>query len=240
MRRFTGRLSMRTLYISAPGRSVFPGLGSIVTIAVALGVAAWAGQARANEHWFPSNCLPQSNSQYTATLHQLYAAGLIDLSDPIHFDFTSCDPPPLPGNTTNHSFNSLVRARISTDSGQSYQNHQVPAQVTVRVTNLTTIGDLTIFDTEMLQLDISGGTLPAGTMIRESPTQASTGRTTERPGAGGYYIDSFFDVFTELSLDGGQTWMPSDNGAGHVEMDIINPTPTKNRTWGLIKSLYRR
>ena len=232
---------MRSHYISPPGRSAFTGLGSILTIAIALGVAAWAGPARANEHWFPGDCLPPPNSQYTATLHQLYAAGLIDLRDPIHFDFTSCDPPPpLPGNTTNHSFGSAVRARISMDGGQSYQNHQAPAQVTVRVTNLTTIGDRTIFDTEMLQLDISGGTLPPGVMIRESPTRASTGRTTERPGAGGYYIDSFFDIFTELSLDGGQTWMPSDNGAGHVGMDIINPTPAKNHTWGLIKSLYRR
>lgn len=99
-------------------------------------------------------------------LHQLYAAGLIDLRDPIHFDFAGCDPPPpLPGNSTTHSFSSAVRARLSTDGGQS-------------------------------------------------PTRASTGRTTERPGAEGYYIDSFFDIFTELSLDGGP--------------------------WGLIKSLYRR
>jgi hypothetical protein len=75
-------------------------------------------------------------------------------------------------------------------------------------------------------------------MIRESPTLASTGKTTERPGAGGFYIDSFFDIFTELSLDGGQTWMPSDSGAGHVQMDILNPTPARKSTWGTIKNLY--
>jgi hypothetical protein len=50
-------------------------------------------------------------------------------------------------------------------------------------------------------------------MIRESPTKASTGVTSiidlSGPGPPGpYHIDSFFDVFTELSLDGGQTWIP--------------------------------
>jgi hypothetical protein len=225
---------MRSSYTAPPGR---PGFGWIV--AVALLAAAWAGQGRASEHWFPSNCVPQPNSQYTASFHQLYAAGLIDLRDPIHFDFTSCNPPPPPGPPTNHSFGSSVRAKISNDGGATYQNHQAPAQCTVRMTNAGTVGGTMIFDTEMLQLDISGGTLPPNVKIRESPTLASTGRTTMRPGAGGFYIDSFFDVFTELSLDGGQTWMPSDNGAGHVVMDIINSTPANNSTWGKIKSLYR-
>lgn len=65
------------------------------------------------------------------------------------------------------------------------------------------------FDTEMLQLDLMG--LPPGMMIRESPTRASTGRTSlQGLPTPGYHIDSFFDVFTELSLDGGQSWLPAD------------------------------
>ena len=233
---------MRSLYTAPPGRPAHAGPGSIIAVAVALVVAAGAGQARANEHWFPSNCVPQPNSQYVAAFHQLYAAGLIDLRNPIHFDFTSCNPPPpLPGLPQSHTFGSVVRCQISTNGGATYQNHQAPAQCTVRMTNLGTIGDRTIFDTEMLQLDLSGGTLPPNVRIRESPTLASTGRTTMRPGpGGGVYIDSFFDVFTELSLDNGASWMPSDNGSGRVEMDILSATPAKGSTWGLIKSLYRR
>ena len=126
------------------------------------------------------------------------------------------------------------------DGGATYQNYTAPAQVTVKVTNTGTSGGTTQFDTEMLQLDLSGGTLPPGVRVRESPTLQSTGQATERPGAGGFFIDSFFDVFTDLSVDNGATWMPSDNGSGHVAMDIINPTPVKGSTWGLIKSLYRR
>ena len=84
-----------------------------------------------------------------------------------------------------------------------------------------TTGD---FDTEMLALNLSGGTLPPGVMIRESPTRASLGhtKTTALPG-GLYQIESFFDVFTELSIDNGVSWMPSTNGAGHV---TLVPEPT--------------
>src|SRR5262249_24791170 len=58
----------------------------------------------------------------------------------------------------------------------------------------------TFYDTEMLQLDF---TLPNGMMVRESPTRASTGKTAIAPDpGGGFMIDSFFDVFTELSTDG--------------------------------------
>jgi hypothetical protein len=59
-------------------------------------------------------------------------------------------------------------------------------------------------------------------MLRESQTLPSLGTTTvtSQPG-GAFHIDSFFDIFTELSLDGGQTWIPADNsirvsGSGNV------------------------
>jgi PEP-CTERM motif-containing protein len=89
-----------------------------------------------------------------------------------------------------------------------------PAPMTTSVTKLNGLppGE-PVFDTEMLQLNISGGTLPpSGVMIRESPTKASTGRHSLTDLGGGLYrIDSFFDVFTELSLDGGQTWTPANS-----------------------------
>jgi hypothetical protein len=66
------------------------------------------------------------------------------------------------------------------------------------------------FDMEVLSFDISGvynGVSPF--IIRESPTLASTGRTTIESLPGGQYrIDSFFDVFTDMSVDGGATWFP--------------------------------
>ena len=87
------------------------------------------------------------------------------------------------------------------------------------------------FQTEMLALDLQGGSLPPGVMIRESPTLQSLGQTTITAiGPGQYQIDSFFDVFTELSIDGGATWMPSNTGPGHV---TLVPEPTSMSLLGL-------
>jgi hypothetical protein len=62
-------------------------------------------------------------------------------------------------------------------------------------------------------------------MIRESPTLASTGQTSIADLGGGLYrIDSFFDIFTELSVDGGSTWMPATSS---VRMDLkMVPEPS--------------
>ena len=60
-------------------------------------------------------------------------------------------------------------------------------------------------------------------MIRESPTRQSTGNTsiTDIGPAAGCHIDSFFDVFTELSLDGGQTWIPKQElTAGSTRVNL--------------------
>jgi hypothetical protein len=65
-------------------------------------------------------------------------------------------------------------------------------------------------------------------MLRESPTLASTGEhsLSISPPMGGMpgmlKIDSFFDVFTELSLDGGFTW---HQASGPFRMTITNITP---------------
>jgi hypothetical protein len=50
---------------------------------------------------------------------------------------------------------------------------------------------------------------PTTIQIRESPTRASSGGgscTELGGGGGGYMIDSFFDIFTEVSMDGGNSW----------------------------------
>jgi hypothetical protein len=70
------------------------------------------------------------------------------------------------------------------------------------------VGGVETIEAEMVSLNITGGGLPPDVMIRESPTRASGGggSRTVLGGGGGYQIDSFFDVFTELSVDGGMSW----------------------------------
>ncbi|NIM50748.1 MAG: hypothetical protein GTO22_16100, partial [Gemmatimonadales bacterium] len=66
------------------------------------------------------------------------------------------------------------------------------------------------WDAEIVSMSLSGDVGGMQVEIRESFTQASSGRTDIADLGGGlYHIDSFFDVFTELSVDGGQTWIAS-------------------------------
>jgi hypothetical protein len=85
---------------------------------------------------------------------------------------------------------------------------------------------------EMLSMNLVGNHPTLGqVMIRESPTLPSQGQhalhpmpgTPAMPG-GMLAIDSFFDVFTELSLDGGQTWVPADR-AIPMTLTYITPEP---------------
>jgi hypothetical protein len=91
-----------------------------------------------------------------------------------------------------------------------------------------------VFEMEMLSFDISGvydGVSPF--QIRESPTIASTGQTIieSRPG-GQFRIDSFFDVFTEMSVDGGRTWfpmVPEPSTAVLMMLAAVGATPCRKR-----------
>lgn len=57
---------------------------------------------------------------------------------------------------------------------------------------------------------VSSSTVNApGISLRQSPTLTSVGENTYTPVQNGYWCDSFFDIFTELSIDGGNTWLPT-------------------------------
>jgi hypothetical protein len=181
----------------------------------------------APERPFPTPNLPPPAGQYVSPqrYHALYAQGII-LSNVSHRRFTQSQPPPPPGGTQTHEFGSDIDADLSQDGGQSWRRISAPATVVTRVTHVVEADGTAFFDTEMLALDLRGGDLPPGVMVRESPTRASLGRTSMRQVADGTgqiwdYISSFFDVFTELSLDGGQTWSPAEAGPGHVVLDVL-------------------
>ena len=72
---------------------------------------------------------------------------------------------------------------------------------------LTVNGSNCTIGIEMVALSLVGAANPL-LMIRESPTLVSSGQMTimsDGSGTGGSF-NSFFDVFFELSLDGGGTW----------------------------------
>lgn len=119
-------------------------------------------------------------------------------------------------------FNSNLTGELSIN-GSPDQPITANGQVTTVVHGK--IGNVTgTFNTEMLAMNLSAG---GGVFIRESPTLASTGQTSITPiGGGNFHIDSFFDIFTELSVDGGNTWMPGNStGPGGSSLVTLEALP---------------
>ena len=192
--------------------------------------------------------LPPAGVYLSTDIHQIYGGPALEflLTLPAHYPFANevkrdhggqqSDGTHLPGTPADEieTFGSKLTAVLEVKvNGVSQGIQPITASgpfgsvmTLVQGRNLSPTGVGT-FNTEMLKLDLSG----PGFMIRESPTLASTGKTTVTDIGGGLYkIDSFFDVFTELSIDGGRTWMPGHDAdgrplAGHVTLEAV-PEPS--------------
>jgi len=84
-----------------------------------------------------------------------------------------------------------------------------------------------LFDAKIVSMEFSGNLpLPSDDMvilIRESPTTMSLGAMEIiSQGDGTFQIESFFDVATELSVDGGQSWICSRPETRRME---LHPAP---------------
>ncbi|MDY7010533.1 MAG: PEP-CTERM sorting domain-containing protein [Planctomycetota bacterium] len=79
------------------------------------------------------------------------------------------------------------------------------------------------FDAEIVSANCTGSIGPVIGIIRENLTLASTGQIEITDLGGGLYnIDSFFDIFTELSVDGGQSFSPDVNAPHRM---VLVPEP---------------
>lgn len=167
---------------------------------------------------FPTDCLPPQG-KYLERGPINY--GPVFITEILHFGFIGpcMSPPQSGGPPLDETFQSTVTGRIN-----GTQPFSATATVRVLVSFDQAVGNTRFFETEMLQLDLVG--LP-GAIIRESPTLQSLGETAimdlSGVGNGPFRIDSFFDVFTELSLDGGNTWLPADR-PGRVKLVAVPAT----------------
>jgi hypothetical protein len=129
--------------------------------------------------------LPPNASYAALGVHQY---GPVELRGSTHAQFSASAPPPpsIAGASTVHTFNSVIEGDLFLFG--SFIDHIIAdGLTTVRVEFDQLLGAERFFDTELLQLDISGGNLPAGVLIRESPTLPSFGRTAIRDLGGGQF-----------------------------------------------------
>lgn len=167
---------------------------------------------------YSTDLLPPPEGSYTSNSNVTFVDGTV-LRNIVLSGFTNSIPAPqsgIPFQQVNqvHSFGSTLDLDLSQDYGLTWM-HQ---SVSVPGSMSTTLFDY-VLQTRYYQEQLTGLTayLYGGSLIlRESPIQASTGFTEITPdGSGGYDITSFFDVFFEITSNGGITWIPA-NASVHI------------------------
>ena len=150
-----------------------------------------------------SPTLPPGMGQYEAYYHANYPQGVL-LNDPIHSRFVNVVRNDDGSGNELETFDSTLEATADVPLMSMFD---VPVMltgpVTVRVQAYTS-GMTGTFATEIISMSLSGDVGGMPVEVRESPNLPSMGQTTITDLGGGLWeIDSFFDVFTELSVNGG-------------------------------------
>ena len=170
----------------------------------------------------PSNLFPDPFGIYYSVNTGFYPTpgGLVTLEGlRLSSPTGSIAPPAAPGTSVwgaGATFDAFTQ--MSFFGGPTLTSTNPGQGASASITGLLDAPPTHTYDTVMLSLNLGG--LPFGAKIRESPTLASTGHHTITDTPPNFQIDSFFDVFTELSLDGGATWTPA-TGSVHIQ----NPEP---------------
>jgi hypothetical protein len=178
---------------------------------VALG-AACPPEAGAQVYFNNTNLPPESDPPDCNNLMSLYMGsgihaqypGPITMRDPRYKCFTNVFRQAV-GNDEMETFDCIWECKMNFGAGLVPVTLTGPASHMVYGRMLSTTGT---FDAEIVSMSLSGSVGESNIQLRESPTLSSLGVTDITDLGGGLYqIDSFFDVYTELSVDGGP-WTP--------------------------------
>lgn len=147
------------------------------------------------------------------------------------------EPPCLTCPPVDFPIEAPIHFELSTDYGKTFRLVSANAKMGVRVFAPRRVGSLEVYDAEVMQLDVAGGDLPAGAMLRLNPDVKSVGQTTLRRGTTGFMLSSTFDLCVQATPNGGQTWL-SAAGASHLEFStrpvttITPELPNITLAWG--------
>jgi hypothetical protein len=162
----------------------------------------------------------------TATqVHATYTgAGLTAILSQIqHGGFTNIQRVTSGANEVD-TFNSTLTGLASINGSA---NIPVTLSGPVQVTEVGKAGMTTgTFPTIMNSMDMTGNVAGHSVEVKLDPARATTGSTTISDNVGGTFrISSFFDVFTELSIDGG-TFIPQSEPGGSLVTATAVPEPS--------------
>ena len=164
------------------------------------------------------------------------------LKDASHSRFINILITPL-GPDELEEFDSELTGLVDVDLGPGGTLTDIVLVLNGPVTVLTTgkTGNTTgTFDTEIIAMSLTGSILGMPVEIRESPFQNSTGQTTITDLGGGQFgFDSFFDIWIEISINGGP-FVPQTGGSSTVNL-VPEPSTAVLLAFGLgAMSSWRR
>ena len=169
-------------------------------------VALMASQGMGQGLVTPSPLLPPDGDYAALGMFHEYSAVGIILADPVIH--------PIAG--------SAIRTPVAADEYEQFDSVLTAVEIGLGIGPVTITGPVTVltygrlssttgvFATEIVDMYFTADSPLGPVAIRQDPNRPSFGMTTITDLGGGlYHIDSFFDVFTELSV-GGSPWIPSD------------------------------
>ena len=167
-------------------------------------------------------------------IHAVYP-GPIEMSNPLYMCFQNVFRQAI-GMDEQETFDCIWECEIDFGSGPMLVTLTGVGTHMVYGRLLSTAGT---FDCEIVSLSLSGTAGGHNIQLRESPTLQSLGVTDIWDLGGGLYeIDSFFDVFTELSVDGGPWTAQTTEAARITLVEVASVPPQPPTSWGAIKALF--
>lgn len=160
--------------------------------------------------------LPPAGAAYRGAGPHVFLGGQVALTCGSHGSFSDAVEPPRrtgASATSRYTATFVGELALAPPLVERATAHRVVERVamveTARLAGRR--GGTRWFATELVGFDLAGAGVPGGVIVRESPTRTSTGRTTITAlRNGGYRVDAFFDVWLEISLDGGRSWHPAE------------------------------
>jgi hypothetical protein len=135
---------------------------------------------------------------------------------------------PVPGGGTDYHDSAAVVAGWYSINGGTSLPFFAPAHLTIGILDHGGAGDTRNFLTQINEMLVSGGTLPSGMVITESPIFGYNGDLTVTNNRDGTYgMSSNFTLYTQLSTNGGTNWS-SISSSGVVLVPDLSTFPEPN------------
>lgn len=156
--------------------------------------------------------LPVASAVYRGASSHVFLGGQATLFCGIHGGFSSAAAPPQQvGQTVLSEYTATFVGELTLEppvvSSTVTHSLAVPARMAESITLVGMSGGTLTYDTELVTFELQGTGMPSDVMVRESPDQASAGVTTITSLSGGQSrVETSYDVWLDISLDGGRTW----------------------------------